>query len=200
MKRFLLLVAVSIILTAGAAMASYAEPAYTVIEERDGYEIRSYAAHIVAEVTTRGTYKSSSSAAFRLLAGYIFGGNVAVGGNKSERMNMTVPVTGTPQDDGESEYVWTFYMEPSYTLDTLPKPDNPKVRLVQVEERVVAVKGYSGRNTQENFHATRSELGEALRSAGLEPVGVATAAVYNGPWTLPMFRRNEVLQEVTWDR
>ena len=87
-------------------------------------------------------------------------------------------------------------MEPSYTLETLPVPNDARVRVVGVPQRIVAVKRYSGRNTQENFVETRAELGAALSMDGVESVGAATAAVYNGPWTLPMMRRNEVLQTV----
>jgi hypothetical protein len=111
-------------------------------------------------------------------------------------MSMTVPVTGTPQDAAETEYVWTFFMEPQYTLENLPTPNDPRVRLAEVPRRVVAVKRYRGRTSQANFHEARDALLQALASDGVQPVGVATNAVYNGPWTLPPLRRNEVLQEV----
>ena len=199
MRRTIIVSAVVLLLAAGTAMASYEEPAYTVLERREGYEVRSYAPHIVAQVTTQGTYKRSGNAAFRLLANYIFGGNRAVDGSGAEKMSMTIPVTGTPQDDAETEYTWTFFMEEKYTRDTLPTPTDRRVRLVEVPERVMAVSRYSGRQNQANFHATREDLLSALERDGLDRVGVPTVAVYNGPWTLPILRRNEVLQEVRWE-
>ncbi|MCO4770060.1 MAG: heme-binding protein [Deltaproteobacteria bacterium] len=199
-RRTLTLLAFLLLLAAGTAMASYDEPAYTVVDLRPGYEVRQYAPHIVAEVTTRGSYKASSSAAFRLLANYIFGGNQAPDGAGSKRMNMTVPVTGTPQDADQNEYVWTFYMEPSYTLDALPTPNDGRVRLVEVPARLVAVKRYSGRTSEANYHAARDSLRMDLANDGVETIGVTTNAVYNGPWTLPALRRNEVLQPVSSTR
>lgn len=48
------------------------EPSYTVVEKRDGYEIRDYAPYIVAEVETSGSRDASLNQGFRLLADYIF--------------------------------------------------------------------------------------------------------------------------------
>ena len=48
------------------------EPAYTLVEQRDGYEIREYASYIVAEVEVDGDMRTALSAGFRQLAGYIF--------------------------------------------------------------------------------------------------------------------------------
>ena len=48
------------------------EPSYTLIEKRDGYEIREYASYIVAEVEVDGDMRTALSSGFRQLAGYIF--------------------------------------------------------------------------------------------------------------------------------
>jgi hypothetical protein len=48
------------------------EPSYTVVEQRNGYELRDYAPYIVAEVEVTGTRDQSMNQGFRLLADYIF--------------------------------------------------------------------------------------------------------------------------------
>lgn len=48
------------------------EPSYTVVEQKDGYEIRDYAPYIVAEVKVSGPRNTSLNQGFRLLADYIF--------------------------------------------------------------------------------------------------------------------------------
>lgn len=48
------------------------QPAYTLVERRDGYEIRDYAPYIVAEVEVTGSRTESLNQGFRLLADYIF--------------------------------------------------------------------------------------------------------------------------------
>ncbi len=194
LRRRLLFLALLLLLAAGSAMAAYNEPAYTVVEQHPLYEVREYAPHIVAEVTTQGSYGASSSTAFRVLAKYIFGGNKSRDGSGSRPMSMTIPVTATPKNETETQHVWTFFMEPQYTLETLPTPNDSRVSLVEVPARRVAVKRYSGRTTESNFHEARAVLAGALRADGVDASGEATNAVYNGPWTPPFLRRNEVLQ------
>ncbi len=48
------------------------EPSYTVVEQKNGYELRDYAPYIVAEVEVTGTRDQSMNQGFRLLADYIF--------------------------------------------------------------------------------------------------------------------------------
>ncbi len=49
------------------------EPQYTIVEKREGYEIREYVSYIIAEVEVEGDMRTAMSAGFRQLAGYIFG-------------------------------------------------------------------------------------------------------------------------------
>ena len=61
-------------LTLTGAMAMALEtPEYKVLERRDGFEIREYAAHIVAETEVDGDGKNAGEEGFRRIARYIFG-------------------------------------------------------------------------------------------------------------------------------
>ncbi len=60
---------------------------YTVKNKADGYEVREYAEHIVAQTTVTGSYNEALQAGFRIVARYIFGGNT-----KKENISMTAPV------------------------------------------------------------------------------------------------------------
>ena len=51
------------------------EPAFRTVLQDGAFEIRDYPALVVAEVTVTGEQKEAASKGFRLLAGYIFGGN-----------------------------------------------------------------------------------------------------------------------------
>jgi len=53
----------------------------------DGYEIREYPSHIVAQTTVQGLYSESLRTGFSIVAEYIFGGNT-----KKESIAMTAPV------------------------------------------------------------------------------------------------------------
>ena len=50
-------------------------------------------------------------------------------------------------------------MERKYTMDTLPKPNNPDIRLVQRPERIMAVLRYSGTWSEERYAELEQQLG-----------------------------------------
>jgi hypothetical protein len=132
------------------------EPKYTVVEARDDYEIRRYDAYVVAEVTFYGPYENSGDTAFRVLADYIFGNNssstkmemtapVETGPTDAgTRMEMTAPVITTAVDDSANHYRFAFVIESKYTLETVPKPLNDRIRLREVAPRTVAAHRFSG--------------------------------------------------------
>ncbi|RYI11678.1 MAG: heme-binding protein, partial [Acetobacteraceae bacterium] len=87
---------------AGAAGAEtthkgYEMPPYSVEWQEDAREIRSYGPHLLAEVTVSGSRSGAIQKGFRVLAGYIFGGNAT-----GEKIAMTVPVAQTPETRGDT--------------------------------------------------------------------------------------------------
>ena len=187
-----------LLLVAGAALG-YEEPAYEVIHQTDGYEIRAYESYLVAETTVAGGFDRTGNVAFRRLAGYIFGGNSSPDpdtpdATKPVRMNMTVPVTRHRDGDAQGRStVYRFVMERAYDLESLPLPDDAGVTLAEVPRGSFAVLRYRGRITEARFLKQAEMLRAALERDGVETVGEPVSAVYNGPWTLPFLRRNEVM-------
>jgi hypothetical protein len=182
------------VLAMGVAMAGagsaetthkgYETPPYTV-ERADGMrEIRAYGPHLLAEVTVSGSRQGAIQSGFRVLAGYIFGGN-----ESGEKIAMTVPVAQTPEGD-----TWTvsFMMPASYTKDTLPTPRTDAIRFVEAPASRQVVERFSGLPGTANL----AERAEALR-AWAEGEGLTITAgphyyFYDAPMTLPWNRRNEV--------
>jgi hypothetical protein len=204
------------VFNSGAAMA-IEEPAFELIEKLEPYEIRQYRGFIVAETFVDGDLDAASNAGFRLIADYIFGNNLAVGSkpgdNKnekiamttpvaaepvSEKIAMTVPVLAEPQMAGMNASRWRihFVMPSQYSLATLPKPVNPAVQLRAVPGQRFAVLVFSGFAGAEKVQAKSDELLAWVKQRGLKARGVVQLARYNPPWTLPFFRRNEVMVEV----
>lgn len=149
------------------------QPAYTVVERRDGYEIRDYAPYIVAEVEVTGSRNESLNQGFRLLADYIFGNNTKsapiamtapVAESASEPVAMTAPVM--EQGTGDARRV-TFSMPSKYTLDTLPKPNNGAVKLREVPTHRVAVTRFSWYATDSRVARLQTRLMEALKRDGI---------------------------------
>ena len=192
-------------LSGNAAMA-IEEPVYEVLLETKYYEVRRYQPYIVAEVDVDDDFKRAGNSAFRVLAGYIFGDNepqqkmamtAPVESSKGVRMNMTAPVT-SQAGNGGGPYTYAFVMERKYTMGTLPKPDNPAIRLVQRPERVMAVHRYSGTWSEERYREHEKMLLDALAVDRVETTASPVFARYDAPFTPWFLRRNEILVEIDW--
>jgi len=183
------------------------EPEYKVVGHYADFELRLYAPYIVAEVDVRGNFDSAGSEAFRILAGYIFGDNAAAekmamtapvearATTEGEKMAMTAPVTTTAAEDS-GEYTYAFVMERKYSLQSLPVPNDERIRIRQVPARTMAAHRYSGRWTEEEYLRHKDLLLTELRAQGIQTVGQPILARYNSPFSLPFLRRNEVLVEI----
>ena len=185
---------------------SYDEPRYTVVRESDGFELRRYAPYIVAELEVQSDFEDAGNVAFRPLAAYIFGKNRAeekIGmtapvtqRTTGETIGMTAPVTQRPGKGGK--HVLSFVMPSRYTMDTLPRPMDPRIRIRQIPGALQAVRKYRGGWGESRYRAEEKRLMEALAAAKLQPLASPSWARYNSPfWPPPPFRRNEILVEVS---
>lgn len=190
----------------GNAAMAIEEPAYEVLLETRYYEVRRYQPYIVAEVDVDDDFKRAGNSAFRVLAGYIFGDNepqqkmemtAPVESREGVRMNMTAPVT-SQAGTGAGRYTYAFVMERKYTMDTLPEPTNPDIRLVQRPERVMAVHRYSGTWSEERYREHEKTLLDALAVDRVEITASPVFARYNAPFTPWFLRRNEIMVEIEW--
>ena len=168
------------------AMA-YEESPFNIVHQTDIYEIR----HYVDRLAVQATYTNQNSS-FRNLFNYISGANI-----DSEKIKMTTPVT---QSEESSEMVMQFYLPSKFTKKTAPIPTDPRVKLITIEEGHYAVIKYSGRLTDKNFNKHKKILKENLIEDKIEIIGPAIKATYNGPFTLPMLRRNEAMFHVDWKK
>lgn len=183
---------------------SIASPEYTVLEQKDSYEIRTYDAYILAQVEVTGTYDEAINQGFRILADYIFGNNtkrtniamttpVTENKNESEKMSMTAPVTES--SSGQTRTI-SFIMPFKYTLETLPKPNNPEVKIVTQEARKVAVLRFSWFRNNERVAKKKQELLTLLEQDDVIFKGTPEYAGYNAPFTSPWLNRNEIIIEI----
>lgn len=176
------------------------EPSYAVLENKTGYEIRQYDSYIVAETEVSGTYGEALNQGFGVIADYIFGNNKSntsiamtapVLESESEKIAMTVPVINTVVGD-ETRSV-SFVLPSKYTLETLPIPNNEKVRLREVPGRKVAALRFTWYATASRVEIKKAELQNLLKQDGLTEAGAIQVAQYNPPLSMPLTRRNEIL-------
>ena len=163
------------------------EPVYQVEKawEPEQIEIRAYAPRIMA---VTGMNEDSDSG-FRVLAGYIFGGNA-----EEQRIAMTAPVQQTMA--GEKEMA--FMMPAEYALKDLPQPEDQRVSFREAPAYTAAVIQFSGWASAEKADENWQQLQRFLISEGIDITGEPTLNQYNPPWTLPFMRRNEIIVPVAF--
>jgi len=198
------------------------EPKHTSEPLTDRVELRRYEPRIAAETTVAASEDDARSEGFRRLAGYIFGKNhrddsiamtapvaPSMAGEKiamtapvaqskaGQKIAMTAPVAQSAEatDVGEG-WVIRFFMPSKWTMETLPKPNDDRVRLTAVPAETFAVLSFSGDRGPCAVRDRTAELMEALRATGFEPFGEPAAWFYDPPWTLPFRRRNEIVVPV----
>lgn len=196
------ILAIFIFLYSGGVMA-IEEPEYKVETKGTHYEIRKYGPIVVAETKIESDFENAGNQAFRILAAYIFGANksktkiaMTAPVNQevaSEKIDMTAPVTQSKSTTG---YLVQFTMPKNYSIESLPTPDDSRVKLRQLPARKVAVYGYSGSWSESHYQQKLAVFRENLKKDGLETIGVPVLARYNSPFQIWFLRRNEIWIEV----
>jgi hypothetical protein len=144
---------------------------------------------VAAETVVGRDEMSARNEGFRRLAGYIFGRN-----HGGDRIAMGAPVGSTSAEPG---WCIRFYMPAGRTLESLPLPDDNRVRLLSVPAESVAVLRFTGNATPAAVAAQTGALRHALGAYGVEMVGPPVTWLYDPPWTIPWRRRNEVAVGIT---
>lgn len=200
MLRLLFALTLGLIFFGAPAMAT-PEPPFTVRLTQGDFSVRNYPGLVVAEVSVKGDRSSAASEGFRLLAGYIFGGNT-----RKASIAMTAPVLQEPagstkiamtapvlQSGGDKSWTVRFVMPEGSTLESLPKPNNPRVRLLALPPGQMAVVRFSGLAWPSTIATKTAALQAFIRKQRLKAAGAPSLAQYNPPWTLWFLRRNEMM-------
>ncbi|CAB4890208.1 MAG: heme-binding protein [Actinobacteria bacterium] len=162
---------------------------FSVVESRDGYEIRDYPESRLAQVDMRASFASAGNMAFGSLIRYISGGNT-----RSQRIPMTAPVLqeASPQDT----FLVSFVMPADMTDATMPVPDDSRVHMVTVPARRMAVLGFHGGWNERRYHEKVDSLLAALTRDNREWHGEVAYARFDPPWKPGFLKYNEVLVEL----
>ena len=196
-SKFTIIIAFITIFYTNISMA-LEEPTYSIVKSNENYEIRKYSDRLAVEVEF-----SSENSGFRYLFNYISGENIT-----SEKVSMTVPVTQSvkidmtapvTQSNKDGKMLMQFFLPSKFTIDTAPTPTNKRVKLVIIEGGYYAVKRYSGRTSDTNYKKHLEKLKENLISDNIETLDDGIKAIFNGPFTLPIMRRNEVMMKINYN-
>jgi hypothetical protein len=180
---------------------------YTLLKSDDTQkiEVRNYGSMVLVSTNMLG---ESGNSAFRKLFKYIGGENegateismtapVIMDGNnatkKGTEISMTAPVF---MNESADTSVMSFVMPHDFTLETTPKPTNSEVWVSELKDHKVAAIQFSGTLSDSNVKKYTQILVNWIAENGYTATSEAVKAGYNGPLTLPMLRRNEVLIEL----
>ena len=181
-KQLILLFCTFFVLPYSIVMANE-EAKYEVVDKNEIYEIRKYSDRLAVETSRAGIDSN-----FRKLFNYISGRNDA-----QEKIAMTTPVT---QVEKNGNMTMQFYLPSKFNSDNVPNPSREDVRIINIEGGYYAVLRYSGRASDRNFIKHKEILEKKLNEDNVSILSKPIRATYNGPFTLPMLRRNEVMFEI----
>lgn len=170
------------------AFAETEKQKYRVVRSEKEFEIRFYPSAILATVySDASTYRELAYPGFRKLAGYIFGGN-----ESETKISMTSPV----HMDMDSASM-SFVMPSSFSEETLPKPDDPGVKIERTEDVYVAAIRFGGYASDKDIRRYSEKLRSLLEVKGIKWYGNFRYLGYNSPFQ-PIGRRNEIIVNVEW--
>ncbi|MDC3307932.1 heme-binding protein [Candidatus Pelagibacter sp.] len=181
MKKILSIIILGLIITSSGM--AYEEANYEVVKKNEIYEIRKYSDRLAIE-----TEISNQGSSFRKLFNYISGNN-----EDNEEIKMTTPVT---QVEKKGNMTMQFYLPSRFNKENIPSPSNPDVKILNIKGGYYAAIIYSGRTSDKNFIKHKSILENELKKDDMSILSPPIKATYDGPFTLPMNRRNEVMFEI----
>jgi len=164
------------------------EQRYSIIQKYKDFEIRFYPSATIATINSNAkTYRDLSGPGFRKLAGYIFGGNEA-----NTKISMTSPVH---MDVNDSISTMSFVMPSAYTKETLPKPNDPNVKIKNTADEYVAVIRFGGYSSDKDLKLYSEKLQNLLKENGIISSGNYRFLGFNPPFQF-IGRRNEIIVSV----
>lgn len=193
MKTFytisLILIGVFILVQSFAirSVSSVEKHKYNVLKTYDDFEVRQYESALFSSVVMPVTsYDESSSRGFRVLAGYIFGGN-----ETGEKIAMTSPVS---MEIGDSTKM-SFMVPSDYDESNLPKPNNGTIFFEKKEGSTMAAIRFGGWADDKTIEEFKLKLTDLLAKEGLAHSGKFIYLGYNPPYVV-VGRRNEIVVEL----
>ena len=183
--KFIILTLISTIMS-----ESIKEPEYNLLYKENSIEIRDYPKYVIAKISVSKLSESDNSM-FRTLAGYIFGGNKA-----NQSIPMTAPVI-TRENNNYSEMI--FFMLDAKDISNLPIPNDTNVKLDMIEIGTTISIKFGMWATDSRVSYYKDILDKYIKDNDIQVISSLMIAQYNSPWTLPPFRKNELLYKIKYE-
>ena len=168
-------------------MSQTEEQSYSVLKTIEDVQIREYDPVIYATVST-----DNEGSLFRILAGYIFGGN-----ESNQKIAMTAPVHMQETSiEKEKKYTMKFVMPSKYTMNDLSKPNDSRIVMEKVDKKKYAAITYSGYNNSTKFSLNSTKLRRVLDENNINYKDNPIYLGYDAPYKV-WGRKNDILFELS---
>ena len=169
------------------SMSQTEEQSYNVLKTIDDVQIREYDPVIYATVST-----DNEKSLFRILAGYIFGGN-----ERNQKIAMTAPVhMHESLSEKEKKYTMRFVMPSKYTMNDLSKPNDSRIVMEKVDKKKYAAITYTGYNNSSKFSLNSTKLRRVLDENNISYKDNPIYLGYDAPYKV-WGRKNDILFELS---
>ncbi|MBN8616346.1 MAG: heme-binding protein [Deltaproteobacteria bacterium] len=180
------------------------EPRFDVLALPADVELRRYAPALFVEVTLPGDEDASVAVGRDLLVRYVLGENApraewpdSIREHGAAHMPMSTPLVSVRGADG-----WRvrLFLGNEMAAIEAPAPMDPRVRLVESPERVVAVTSLRGHDGSPRRKAEKRLLAWLASQSTWSRAGEIELADYDARAKLPFFDRHELQIEITESR
>lgn len=162
---------------------------FQVVNRLGAIEIREYEPCVLMQVTVAGDFMRAGNMAFGPLVRYISGNNAS-----GEKIAMTAPVIQEPI--GVEEHIVSFVLPAGMDPKKVPIPSDARVKMLAESSHFAAVKKFAGGWNEQKFLAEGDQLLNAVKAAGLEPIGAIYWARFDPPWKPGFLKRNEAIIKI----
>ncbi|CAB4584184.1 MAG: hypothetical protein F2563_05880 [Actinobacteria bacterium] len=163
---------------------------YTVLRTYQDFELRQYLPCVLAEVRVSAKYSTATNRAFSPLFNYISKGNKA-----SQAIAMTAPVIATQKADNVEPNDWyvSFVMPSGSRFGHLPHPNDPQVKLRELDSEICVAKSFRGRATDELSRKVTEELRQSAANANLALSNETRICRFDPPFKPGFLQYNEIV-------
>jgi effector-binding domain-containing protein len=166
-------------------MAKYETLQYQLLLKKDDFEVRKYQSFYTSSVK-ENTLRADSG--FGKLFNYISGNN-----KKRAAIAMTVPVISELNDDFMT---MEFVLPAKFSKEQIPEPNDPNIKIKAYPQHTALVLSFTGSSKDKVIADNINKLMAFAKDNKFKTRGSIRVAQYSSPFTLPIFRKNEVSIEI----
>jgi hypothetical protein len=163
---------------------------FKVLEKYSDFELRQYQPCVIAEVKVSAQYSAASGMAFSSLFNYISKGNKGL-----EKIAMTAPVIAAQREDRSADDEWfvSFVMPSGSTYGHLPRPNDPRVVLRELDSQTCIAASFRGRATEELSRKKVRELRAAAAELNIALSDETRICRFDPPFKPGFLQYNEIV-------